>query len=203
MAALDFWLGDWQATWDGGSGRNQVTREVGGQVIVERFEAAGDEPFSGISVSVADASGAVAADLGRLHRQLLDLRRGSAARWHLPVRDERAGRLRPRLQTDGVLEHRGGRLRLALGVLAGRRDLGAAMGHQVHATLGDQVRQQRQSASNPPEAYCVRLTLPPVNELTEEHRDCACARVPTPAYQTGMPPRLAPPVIWVHCRAVE
>ena len=57
MAGLDFWLGDWQATWDGGSGRNQVTREVGGQVIVERFEAAGDEPFSGISVSVADATG--------------------------------------------------------------------------------------------------------------------------------------------------
>ena len=57
MAALDFWLGDWRATWDGGSGRNQVTREVGGQVIVERFEAAGDEPFSGISVSVADTAG--------------------------------------------------------------------------------------------------------------------------------------------------
>jgi len=34
MAPLDFWLGDWQATWDGGNGRNQVTREVGGQVIV-------------------------------------------------------------------------------------------------------------------------------------------------------------------------
>jgi hypothetical protein len=57
MAGLDFWLGDWRATWDGGSGRNQVTREVGGQVIVERFEAAGDEPFSGISVSVADTAG--------------------------------------------------------------------------------------------------------------------------------------------------
>jgi hypothetical protein len=57
MAALDFWLGDWRASWDGGTGRNQVTREVGGQVIVERFESAGDEPFSGISVSVADTTG--------------------------------------------------------------------------------------------------------------------------------------------------
>lgn len=54
MAALDFWVGHWRATWDGGQGTNTVTRELGGQVVVERFEAAGDEPFSGLSVSVED-----------------------------------------------------------------------------------------------------------------------------------------------------
>jgi hypothetical protein len=56
MAAedLDFWLGTWDCTWDGGSGRNTVTRELGGHVVVERFEALGDEPFDGLSVSVAD-----------------------------------------------------------------------------------------------------------------------------------------------------
>ena len=56
MAGLDFWVGDWDATWDGGSGRNRVARELGGRVIVERFEAAGDEAFSGMSLSVLDAA---------------------------------------------------------------------------------------------------------------------------------------------------
>ena len=36
------------------TGRNRVTRDLGGRVIVERFEAAGDEPFSGMSLSVLD-----------------------------------------------------------------------------------------------------------------------------------------------------
>jgi hypothetical protein len=56
MTALDFWLGHWRATWDGGSGTNTVTRELGDRVIVERFEASGDESFSGLSVSVDDPS---------------------------------------------------------------------------------------------------------------------------------------------------
>ena len=56
MAAedLDFWLGSWDCTWDGGTGRNTVTRELGGHVLVERFEAFGDEAFDGLSVSVPD-----------------------------------------------------------------------------------------------------------------------------------------------------
>ena len=54
MSGLDFWIGDWDATWDGGSGRNVVSRELAGRVVVECFEAAGDEPFSGMSLSVED-----------------------------------------------------------------------------------------------------------------------------------------------------
>lgn len=54
MAGLDFWVGDWDATWTGGTGRNRVIRDLGGRVIVERFEVAGDEPFSGMSLSVLD-----------------------------------------------------------------------------------------------------------------------------------------------------
>jgi hypothetical protein len=58
MPGLDFWIGDWDAIWDGGSGRSVVSRELGGRVVVERFEAAGDQPFSGMSLSVEDiASG--------------------------------------------------------------------------------------------------------------------------------------------------
>jgi hypothetical protein len=52
---LDFWLGTWACTWDGGYGTNRVTRELGGHVIVERFEALSPEPFAGMSVSVFDA----------------------------------------------------------------------------------------------------------------------------------------------------
>ena len=55
MSALDFWVGDWDATWDGGTGRNTVTRQLGGRVYVERFEAHGEEPFSGMSLSVQKA----------------------------------------------------------------------------------------------------------------------------------------------------
>jgi len=51
---LDFWIGSWDCTWDGGQGRNTVTRELGGHVVVERFEALGDDPFDGLSVSVVD-----------------------------------------------------------------------------------------------------------------------------------------------------
>lgn len=57
MSALDFWLGDWDAIWEGGAGINRVTRELGGKVIVERFEAGPPEPFEGLSVSVPDPTG--------------------------------------------------------------------------------------------------------------------------------------------------
>ena len=54
-AALDFWLGDWSCTWEGGHGRNRVTREFDGHVVVERFESLAPERWSGMSVSVFDA----------------------------------------------------------------------------------------------------------------------------------------------------
>jgi hypothetical protein len=55
-AGLDFWIGEWHAEWEGGSGTSYVTRELEGRVVVERFEADGDEPFSGMSVSVEDSA---------------------------------------------------------------------------------------------------------------------------------------------------
>ena len=51
---LDFWLGTWDCSWDGGSGRNTVTRELGGHVVVERFEAFGADAFDGLSVQRPD-----------------------------------------------------------------------------------------------------------------------------------------------------
>jgi hypothetical protein len=59
MPGLDFWIGDWDAAWDGGTGRNVVSRELDGRVVVERFEAHGDDAFSGMSISVQDADSGV------------------------------------------------------------------------------------------------------------------------------------------------
>jgi hypothetical protein len=52
--ALDFWLGDWSCTWDGGGGRNRITKELDGHVVVERFESHAPERWSGMSLSVYD-----------------------------------------------------------------------------------------------------------------------------------------------------
>ena len=42
---LDFWLGDWTLTWEGGKGTNHITREYNGCVIREVFtEDAADKP---------------------------------------------------------------------------------------------------------------------------------------------------------------
>ena len=53
---LDFWLGEWDLTWQGGSGTNDITRRFGDCVIEENF--AGNMPtglFKGHSVSVYNA----------------------------------------------------------------------------------------------------------------------------------------------------
>jgi len=52
--ALDFWLGEWDCTWDGGHGTNTIARKFGGGVVVERFEAIVPDRWSGMSVSVFD-----------------------------------------------------------------------------------------------------------------------------------------------------
>jgi hypothetical protein len=52
--ALDFWLGDWSCTWDGGHGTNRVSKELDGRVVVERFECLEPERWSGMSLSVFD-----------------------------------------------------------------------------------------------------------------------------------------------------
>jgi hypothetical protein len=52
--SLDFWVGDWTCTWEGGRGRNAVTKEMDGRVVVERFESLEPERWSGLSLSVFD-----------------------------------------------------------------------------------------------------------------------------------------------------
>ena len=51
---LDFWVGEWDAHWDGGRGTNVVTSELDGAVILERFDGRPGTDLQGISVSVHD-----------------------------------------------------------------------------------------------------------------------------------------------------
>jgi len=53
-ASLDFWLGEWDCTWEGGSGRNRIAKELDDHVVVERFESFAPERWSGMSLSVFD-----------------------------------------------------------------------------------------------------------------------------------------------------
>jgi hypothetical protein len=51
---FDFWLGEWDCSWEGGSGTNTVTAELEGVVILERFDGRPGAELRGISVSVYD-----------------------------------------------------------------------------------------------------------------------------------------------------
>jgi hypothetical protein len=56
---FDFWLGEWDVTWEGGSGTNSVTRILDDRVIRERFTgfpaSPNNQPFHGLSLSVYDS----------------------------------------------------------------------------------------------------------------------------------------------------
>lgn len=54
---LEFWLGEWTCTWDGGHGTNRLSRILADRVILEEFEEVptdGDEAMHGRSWSVFD-----------------------------------------------------------------------------------------------------------------------------------------------------
>ena len=52
---FDFWLGGWKVSWDGGHGRNVVTKSHGGRVVEERFDGRPGVELQGMSVNVFDA----------------------------------------------------------------------------------------------------------------------------------------------------
>ena len=47
---FDFWLGEWEARWDGGTGHNRITAICDGAVVLERFSAVAE--FTGVSISM-------------------------------------------------------------------------------------------------------------------------------------------------------
>jgi hypothetical protein len=51
---FDFWVGDWQVTWDEGRahGRNSIAKEYDGNVVYERFDGRPGIDLVGMSVSV-------------------------------------------------------------------------------------------------------------------------------------------------------
>lgn len=56
FSQLDFWLGDWDATWEGGQGVNHITKVLDGCVIQEEFDGgASTNNLHGHSVSTYHA----------------------------------------------------------------------------------------------------------------------------------------------------
>jgi hypothetical protein len=51
--AFDFWVGSWECTWPGGHGRNELTAELGGGALLERFTT---DDLQGLSVSVWEST---------------------------------------------------------------------------------------------------------------------------------------------------
>jgi hypothetical protein len=55
---FDFWLGEWDCTWDDGDRRrvatNSVYLDLGGKVVVENFDGRPSLDFQGLSFSVYD-----------------------------------------------------------------------------------------------------------------------------------------------------
>ena len=47
-STLDFWVGKWNVSWDGGSGTNEITKEYDGCVIRENFKGSN---LKGMSIS--------------------------------------------------------------------------------------------------------------------------------------------------------
>ncbi len=48
---LDFWLGDWDVSWQGGGGTNNIVKTHGGCVVNEDFNSPG---LQGMSISIYD-----------------------------------------------------------------------------------------------------------------------------------------------------
>jgi hypothetical protein len=51
---LDFWIGEWELTWDGGSTRNIIRPILGGRALLETFDGGPAVDLRGISVSAWD-----------------------------------------------------------------------------------------------------------------------------------------------------
>ena len=129
--ALDFWLGTWIATWKGGGGTNTITRELADAVVVERFEAAPPESWSGMSVSVYDPTSE------RWRQTWVD---SNGSYWHFVGTRTVEGTIfatPDRVDHDQTYKrmvfsrHRTRRVPLALGVVAGQGCVGRTMGDRL------------------------------------------------------------------------
>lgn len=56
FARMDFWLGEWDVKWEGGEGRNTITKTLDGCVVLENFDGGPSVGgMVGISVSIYHA----------------------------------------------------------------------------------------------------------------------------------------------------
>jgi hypothetical protein len=79
---LEFWLGTWAATWQGGAGTNRLQRILGGRVIHEQFEG-----------GPVDAAGVLAPDGERLRGQSWSVFDAARALWRQTWVDDQGGYL--------------------------------------------------------------------------------------------------------------
>ena len=49
---FDFWIGEWDASWESGKGVNNISKILGGCVVFEEYDATPSSPLIGKSVSV-------------------------------------------------------------------------------------------------------------------------------------------------------
>lgn len=49
---FDFWVGKWQAEWEGGKGTNDISKILNGCVVFEQFDATPSSPLIGRSYTV-------------------------------------------------------------------------------------------------------------------------------------------------------
>lgn len=48
---FDFWIGEWDLTWEGGQGTNRIEKILDSKVILENFDGTPATPLRGMSVS--------------------------------------------------------------------------------------------------------------------------------------------------------
>jgi hypothetical protein len=52
---FDFWVGEWELTWDGGRGKNSIRKILDGRVLEECFDGTPSTPLIGRSYTVHNA----------------------------------------------------------------------------------------------------------------------------------------------------
>ena len=106
---LDFWIGDWEVTWEGGSARNVIRPILGHRAILETFDGGRDAGLRGISVSAFDAAHGRWAQLWADNQgSVFDLRGGRRGEeFELRTDPDREGGLRrmrfSQITPDGLL----------------------------------------------------------------------------------------------------
>ena len=148
---FDFFLGEWDCSWDDGERRhvatNSVYLDLDGKVVVESFDGRPSLDFQGLSFSVYDRSaGCWKQTWVDSEGSYLDFA-GCFENGVMELRRERRARRRSRALPDALGEHRARVARLVVAALRRRRrDLDASLGDRVQpCPIAGSTRTSRRS----------------------------------------------------------